>query len=262
MELKKGFKRAFTLAEIMIVLSIIGVLTAILMPIALHSAPDENVMKFKKADTTLKNVIRELVNSDKYYADGELGKKSDSSFVEDGSYFCATFSEIISVKSSNCTDGDKRLTNAEGYFALSWANNDMQALKNHFDEVCKETALKMKDEIVASDGVVYYETNYTPFGITIRDYYKDYPIDDPVAQGWVQSLSRAFYSKNNEGFYEIYKPFCIDIDSIPKEGSANCDDKKDVCPFGYGIRVDGKIVSGKRADEWLAKGFQKGANDN
>jgi len=33
-------KKAFTLAEIMIVLTIIGVLTAILLPIANHSRPD------------------------------------------------------------------------------------------------------------------------------------------------------------------------------------------------------------------------------
>ena len=39
-------KKAFTLAEIMIVLVIIGVLSAILLPVAIHSAPDENVMKF------------------------------------------------------------------------------------------------------------------------------------------------------------------------------------------------------------------------
>ena len=74
----KPMKKAFTLAEIMIVLTIIGVLTAILLPIANHSRPDEAVMKFKKADTTLKNVIRELVNSDKYYLNGDLAKRKRS----------------------------------------------------------------------------------------------------------------------------------------------------------------------------------------
>ena len=27
-------------------------------------------------------------------------------------------------------------------------------------------------------------------------------------------------------------------------------------PFGYGIRADGKILTGKRADEWLEKNIQ------
>ena len=60
---------------------------------------------------------------------------------------------------------------------------------------------------------------------------------------------------NNWTFATI--PFCIDVDGIPAGGSANCDDKKDICPFGYGIRVDGKIVTGARANEWIAKSIQK-----
>ena len=60
-------KFGFTLAEIMIVLVVIGVITGILIPIAVQSLPDENVMKFKKAHTTFGNVIRESVTSDKYY---------------------------------------------------------------------------------------------------------------------------------------------------------------------------------------------------
>ena len=41
-------KNAFTLAEILIVLVIIGVLTMILLPMAFQSSPDEEVIKFKK----------------------------------------------------------------------------------------------------------------------------------------------------------------------------------------------------------------------
>ena len=44
------YPRGFTLAEIMIVLAIVGVLTAILLPVAINSAPNENVMKFKKGN--------------------------------------------------------------------------------------------------------------------------------------------------------------------------------------------------------------------
>ena len=41
-------KKGFTLAEILIVLVIIGVLTMILLPIAFQSSPDEQDMKLKK----------------------------------------------------------------------------------------------------------------------------------------------------------------------------------------------------------------------
>ena len=47
--MKVDKNKAFTLAEVMVVLTVIGILTAILLPSALHSTPDKNVMKFKKS---------------------------------------------------------------------------------------------------------------------------------------------------------------------------------------------------------------------
>ena len=41
-------KKAFTLAEVMIVLAIIGILTAILLPVARNSTLNGNIIKFKK----------------------------------------------------------------------------------------------------------------------------------------------------------------------------------------------------------------------
>ena len=101
--------KGFTLAEIMIVLTVIGILTGILMPIAIQSAPDENVMKFKKAHNTLTTTIREMVNSDKYHLDGDLGFKPDGTLIDgthdgDYTYFCETFADILSsVKKKNCS---------------------------------------------------------------------------------------------------------------------------------------------------------------
>ena len=59
-------KKAFTLAEIMIVLTVIAVITAILLPSARNAMPNEKVMKFKKGHNTLYSAISELVNLDKY----------------------------------------------------------------------------------------------------------------------------------------------------------------------------------------------------
>ena len=44
---------------------------------------------------------------------------------------------------------------------------------------------------------------------------------------------------------------CNDIDGIPS--NATQDDCINECPFGYGIRYDGKIIAGKRAQEWLER---------
>ena len=48
------------------------------------------------------------------------------------------------------------------------------------------------------------------------------------------------------GFDAIYKVVCMDVDGINK-GEA---------PFGYGIRADGKILVGSRAQQWIEKSIQ------
>jgi len=257
--MKKAFKKGFTLAEIMIVLTIIGVLTAILLPIANHSRPDENVMKFKKADTTFKNVIRELVNSDKY-KDGMLSYRADGrqiyggfKYWESGSvgtendvkYFCETFADVISTKSVNCStvktaENDGQITFVAIPLSKPQSNThyrlQLEEAKKKLDSACSSTAKTVGAEIVSTDNISYYQTNPSAtFGIS-----------------WGCGNGRLFECWDEDGFIETYKVFCIDIDGIDK-GEA---------PFGYGIRVDGKIVSGARADEWMEKGFQKGSNEN
>ena len=103
----KNFK-GFTLAEVLITLTVIGVITAVIIPVAIHSKPDENVMKFKKAHNTLYQVISTLINSDEYYLNGDLGLRADGlqlaggyidkDEVKTGLYFCKTFADVISAK--------------------------------------------------------------------------------------------------------------------------------------------------------------------
>ena len=60
----------------------------------------------------------------------------------------------------------------------------------------------------------------------------------------------SFNYENNmdfQGFLTAHKIFCIDVDGIGKGED----------PFGYGIRVDGKIMPGERADTWLQKSIQE-----
>ena len=88
-------KRAFTLAEVMIVLVVIGILTAILMPIAFQSAPDENILKFKKSNSTFGTVVRELINSEAF---------ASSNYVFDtGANFCTKFMDTVTIRSGNCS---------------------------------------------------------------------------------------------------------------------------------------------------------------
>ena len=66
-------KSGFTLAELMIVLAILGVVAAVLTPIVFNAAPDENKLKFKKAYYTLQRTTDAVLNSDTY-PEGDMSK--------------------------------------------------------------------------------------------------------------------------------------------------------------------------------------------
>jgi len=245
---KKRIK-AFTLAEIMIVLSVVGILTAILLPVAFHSAPDENIMKFKKANNTLGIVIRELVNSDKYYANGDLGIKADGTLVDSATYFCESMADILSAKKIEC----KKPENNDYWIGIIIMPSDeslYSEMQSNIDSACKETA-PMGAQIVTSDDVFWYEANPT----------QHYGSNQKI-EGITEISERLFGGRTDvEGsgtidlFDRIYKVYCIDVDGIPNTVTKN--DCKNECPFGYGIRADGKIIPGARANGWINKSVQK-----
>jgi len=267
-------KKAFTLAEIMIVLTIIGILTAILLPIANHSRPDENVMKFKKADTTLKNVIKELVNSGEYFEEGDLGKLKSGELVgkEKRSILCEAFADMVSAKKKNCdytttqTTGCLQYCSYEGsvYETTCTISNTDEERATALDNRCKQAEVAFGNGdlgVLTSDNVYYFEENLlNPFGCVIQGNENEVCDAFPTsASAWAKGrrmhtgdLTGIVQITNGVKTYRWQKVFCIDIDGINKGED----------PFGYGIRVDGRIIMGKRADEWLEKGFQKGSNEN
>lgn len=259
--------KAFTLAEIMIVLTIIGVLAGILVPIATQNRPDENVMKFKKADATLAKVINQLVTSNKYYCNGDLGMKSDcTTLIEtvkssDG-YFCKTIAELMSTKSVNCYTGGaigeappvllsgESLSNSsslrETTTTSTVTDETIATVRAYMDRMCKSVTKSMHERIKAADGVVFYQAGVKGHGY----FYNDLRQFSPPGQYPATHADQ--YGKDI-----VYKIFCIDVDDYDDTtGSDNCDDVNDICPFGYGIRADGKILPGARAEAWLGKDFQ------
>jgi len=240
-------KKAFTLAEIMIVLSVIGILTAILLPVAFQNVPNENVMKFKKANSTLGTVVRELLASDKYYTDGNLGIRADGNMVDgthegDFTYFCETFADVLNAKSVNCSTETADFH--DSYYQINTTVLDM-------DKSCKKS--KAKNEIITPDGISYFQTNpKMPFGMKWVDAspsLKEACNDPGYHAAYKPSCETTlmFAAKNSSvdvnGFGAVYKVFCFDVDE--SDGGED--------PFGYGIRADGKIIPGNRAKEWLQK---------
>ena len=229
-------KKGFTLAEIMIVLAVIGVLTAILLPVAINSSPNEDVMKFKKGHNALLSAIRELVNSDKYYLDGDFSVRAngvpiDATHNGDRTYFCETIADIMNVKEKNCSEEVYTASNA--YIRSCTSSDNYPVL---IDTACKyfqTTSANFKKEIVTPDDIVYYASS--PGSAFGEEYaLPDYP----------------YVYKNavdDNGFLRCCKPFCMDVDGI-NEGED---------PFGYCVFVNGKVLLGARAKEWLQKSIQE-----
>ena len=235
--------RGFTLAEIMIVLTIIGILTAILLPVAFQSAPDENLLKLKKANKVIDEAIGELLASEKYYLNGDLGVKPDGSLVdwdneENYTYFCDTLAEVLSTKEKKCSkantpSGGSVQTYIDGVDNLENALLEM-------DSDCKENAKAVGAEIITTDNITYYQggpnrTFGSVTGIGMKE----------------RNFGAGGYYENEISIDSSYKVFCVDVDGIHK--NATKDDCVNECPFGFGIRADGKVIAGARANEWLEK---------
>ena len=275
-------KKGFTLAEVLITLTVIGIITAVIIPVAVHSKPDENIMKFKKAHNTLFQVISTLTSSDKYYLDGNLGVKADGTILDgthenDYMYFCKSLTQILSIKSENCSEKLKYAdrahyalftktipTNWEKETNLKVTQNMIDNFKEKIDAECQsDVGKQLKKQIILTDNTEIYETNNLyPFG-------KKFQGTDSFIYG--ENKNALIYDIN--GFGVGYKQICLKINSTSNEenkvgdldlsqeknwyySTKTCDDINDICPFGYGIRADGKILTGKRADEWLKKSLQ------
>ena len=166
--MKEKFNRAFSLAEILIVLVIIGVLTMILLPMAFRSSPNEDVMRFKKGYNTLLTAIRELVSSDRYYQNGDLGRRANGDLVDgkhdgDLTYFCETLADILSTKEVNCNEGGlDNYGSTAGMVRDDGQKNDLaiNSIKTAVDEVCSRDDVQelMSKQIVTTDNIYYFES--------------------------------------------------------------------------------------------------------
>ena len=227
-------KKAFTLAEIVIVLSVIGVLTAILLPVARNAMPNKKVMKFKKGHETLSRVISELVYSDKYYLAGDLGVKLngdelDGTHEGDTTYFCNTFSDLIQTKEVKCREYGSTTS-------MYCINHDLEratqssSADSHCLAVQKNDSNQTKaSKILSKDNISFFEAN------------------SKVPFGWKSSGARSFIAIDpNTNTSIAFKALCFDIDEWNK-GEA---------PFGYEVNAYGRIQASARARQWLSKTIQ------
>ena len=118
----------------------------------------------------------------------------------------------------------------------------------------------MVNPTYTTDNITYYlGCPAVPFGITYIHWNtgEDYPSGSvtcgvPIGTFYFTAEAAAatscdgYEEKQKKGTIRISRVFCMDVDGINKGED----------PFGYGIRVDGKIILGARAQEWLEKSIQ------
>ena len=209
-------KRGFTLAELMIVLAILGIIAAILTPLVFNAAPDENRLKFRKAYYTIQHATDSVMNSDTY-PQGDLSKVSNPDKT-----FCYAFTDVLNTMYDNCEADSTIVVNSGNPFVYDPENADTSL--DTLDSYCTATAVEDPirgatsnlPKFITQDGIFWWGFDY------------DFNPDDAT-----------YYN----GIRTDYSVVCIDVDGDGDEPA-----------FAYGIRYDGKVLVGKKARELLKEG--------
>ncbi len=226
-------KKGFTLAEMLIVLAILGVVGSLLISLVQFIIPDQNDAKIRKAYNTLFQTVSYLTNDGSIYREGKLNgypeKKEDGTNLtsnDKNQYFCKHFADQLSTNGAiNCGGTGTTLTTQ----AIT-SETDLAEISKKLDAACgttcanvncSATCTKTANRSVAfrtSDGVSWFGIN-----------------DDFSAQD------------KHDGIDYRYVVVCADSDISDTS----------VCPVSFGVRQDGKILVGNHAQQILDKTGKK-----
>ncbi|NLF83252.1 MAG: type II secretion system protein [Candidatus Gastranaerophilales bacterium] len=97
-------KKGFTIAEVLVTLTILGVIATLTIPVVTQSMSAQYKQLYKAAFQNVESIVSELINDTALYPNGEFTTNAD---------FCKHFAEkvnTIGYDSDNC-DGDSFTTN-------------------------------------------------------------------------------------------------------------------------------------------------------
>lgn len=257
----------FTLAELMVVLAVLGVIAAVLVPAVFTSMPDENRLKFKKGYYTLKRTIDIMVNSKAYNETaGNFGKPEKLAAGEsspyakmieeadtDGSrYFCYQFSENLNSIQTQCENFIN--LNGQGLVTAYFDARDISPATAPSEEAAAANTIDGKcSKFLADDEGLKYVNVQTQDGIywSVPDetFCARQTAEPDPADPDAETPSPDKQLDVINGYSTIpayYAVICMDVDGVGGEK-----------PFGFGIRRDGKVVAGTRAKEWLKESVKK-----
>jgi len=101
---------AFSLGEVLVTLTIVGIIAALILPTIKHIKPDKQKMLFKKAYTNVERVVTELVNDNYLYpevADYDGLDYTDGVELNNKTYGgVSKFCELFAMKLNNISSDD------------------------------------------------------------------------------------------------------------------------------------------------------------
>lgn len=142
MKLKKGF----TLAEVLVTLGIIGVVTSLVLPTLLHSVPNKEQIMLKKAYYLLSRNVTELINDEELYPERTSESQSGLANIYIG---------------DQTADGGEALFHGQRYSGKSKFCNLMAARMNIKGNInCdKQVSLDKGGNFTTADGIVWSMPN-------------------------------------------------------------------------------------------------------
>lgn len=102
--------RGFTLAELMIVFTVIGIIAALLAPVLFSISPNTPELKAKKAYNTFVRAVESLTNGEPYESNGGVldarpfipGDNTDQVGDQRFNFFCNNIASLLNTNTSNC----------------------------------------------------------------------------------------------------------------------------------------------------------------
>jgi len=239
-------KVAFTLAELMIVLTVLGVISLMIVPSIMQQRPDEGLLRFKKAYFTLQRTVDAVLNSD-VYSMGDLGHPVGVETLLDNQEgaedivmpFCHFFAQMLNITGvENCTannfaDPVILPVNADGVA-------DYDTAATNLDVACEDFTVRfVTQDGISWGGFAYDFPEQVSQCVAVADDGISCQDTDGDGEGDTETVPNP--NRDIDGFRTDYCPVCIDVDAIGRGEP----------PFAFGVRNDGRIILGARANEIL-----------
>ncbi len=164
-------KKAFTLAELMVCLLLIGVITAITIPILSNATPNKNAYLYKAAFRTLERAVSAAINDESQYVNGEFKDKNNTTsfclnIVNSLNTIGTVNCNVTSVPTSGSTPATYNFMTSNGMKWWGFNNNfNVTATKTVFVDIQGTDSGKLNEDIfrmnVNNTGKISIPSSYT-----------------------------------------------------------------------------------------------------